>query len=64
MLPTFTGPQDFSEKLRWWLARDDLREETARKAQAAIADRNFVINCRFVMERLTATRRAVSAPAT
>lgn len=59
MLPTFSGPADFSEKLRWWLARDDLRDEVAAKAQAAIADRTFTNNARFVMERLTAIRRAV-----
>lgn len=44
MLPTFTGPQDASEQLRWWLAHDDQREAAARKAQAAIADRTFDAN--------------------
>lgn len=41
MLPTFTGPEDFGEQLRWWLAHDDAREEAARQAQAAVADRTF-----------------------
>lgn len=41
MLPTFDSPGDFEEKLRWWLAHDDVREETARLARLAIADRTF-----------------------
>lgn len=40
-LPTFTGPQDASEKLRYYLKRDDLREKLAGQARAAIADRTF-----------------------
>lgn len=41
MLPTFDGPEDASEKLRWWLAHDDARSDTARRARAAVADRTF-----------------------
>lgn len=41
MLPTFDGPGDFSEKLRWWLAHDTTREEAARLARLAVADRTF-----------------------
>lgn len=44
MLPTFDGPGDFGEKLRWWLAHDHLREEAAAKAQVAVADRTFEHN--------------------
>lgn len=41
MVPTFDGPGDFGEQLRWWLARDVERDEVAAKARAAIADRTF-----------------------
>jgi spore maturation protein CgeB len=41
MLPTFDGPVDFGDKLRWWLAHDDARADAAKAARAAIADRTF-----------------------
>ncbi len=41
MLPTFDGPGDFADQLRWWLRHDDLREHAAREAQAAVADRSY-----------------------
>lgn len=41
MLPTFDGPGDFGEQLRWWLAHDDERDEAAAAARAAVADRTF-----------------------
>lgn len=41
MLPTFDGPGDFGEKLRWWLAHDDERDAAALAAQAAVAGRTF-----------------------
>lgn len=41
MLPTFTEPDEFSEQLRWWLRHDMERQEAARMARAAIADRTF-----------------------
>jgi spore maturation protein CgeB len=41
MLPTFESPDDFGEKLRWWLAHDSERDEAALKAQAAVQDRTF-----------------------
>jgi spore maturation protein CgeB len=41
MLPTFDGPDDFADKLRWWLSHDRERDEAALKAQAAVADRTF-----------------------
>jgi spore maturation protein CgeB len=40
-LPTFTCPQDASERLRWWLDHDAHRETAATKAREAIADRTF-----------------------
>lgn len=41
MLPTFAGAEDASEKLRWWLRHDGPREEAARQAREAVADRTF-----------------------
>lgn len=41
MLPTFAGPEDASEQLRWWLAHPEERAALARKAREAVADRTF-----------------------
>lgn len=41
MLPTYTSPEEFEHKMRWYLRRDELRAESARLARAAIADRTF-----------------------
>ena len=41
MLPTFTEPAEFDELVRWWLAHDAARENAARRAAAAVADRTF-----------------------
>lgn len=49
ILPTFDGPEDASEKLRWWLARDGLRETRAAQAREAIADRTFANNARRLL---------------
>jgi spore maturation protein CgeB len=60
MLPTITSPEEFGEKLRWWLNHDDERARVARAARQAIADRTFDNNCRFLLERLESqpSRRA------
>jgi glycosyltransferase involved in cell wall biosynthesis len=54
MLPTFDGPDDFSEQLRWWLANDDARSEVARAARAAIADRTFTNNAKRLLAAVEA----------
>ena len=54
MLPTFAGPEDFGEQLRWWLAHDDDRAEAASKARAAVADRTFEANARELLRLLDA----------
>ena len=41
MLPTFTESDEFSDKLRWWLAHPELAADVASAARAAIADRTF-----------------------
>lgn len=45
-LPTFDGPDDFSEKLRWWLdpERDQVRADAVLTARAAVAPRTFHMN--------------------
>jgi spore maturation protein CgeB len=52
MVPTFTSPGEFSELLRWYLDHDDTRQDIARRAREAIAERTFANNCRFVLDRL------------
>jgi spore maturation protein CgeB len=51
-LPVFDGPDDFAEKLRWWLAHDAEREAAAQAAQAAVADRTFVNNAKRLFQLL------------
>lgn len=41
MLPTFSGPEEASELLRYWLHHDSERESVAVKAYEAIKDRTF-----------------------
>ena len=53
-LPSFDGPEDFGEQLRYWLARDDEREEAARAAQLAVMDRTFVNHAKLLMRVLGA----------
>ena len=53
MLPTFDGPGDFAEKLRWWLAHDDNRHQAAERARTAVANRTFTHNARALLERVT-----------
>ena len=39
--PPSTAPKTPPEQLRWWLAHDGYRNEAARAARAAVADRTF-----------------------
>lgn len=52
MLPTFDGPGDFEEKLRYWLADEDGRVEVAAAARAAISQRTFINNARALLRLL------------
>lgn len=52
ILPAFDGPGDASEKLRWWLKHDALREEAGRKAREVIADRTFENNAKWFLKRV------------
>lgn len=49
MVPTFTGPDDFGEKLRWWLAHDSVRDTVTRAAQRAVSDWTFTANARRLL---------------
>jgi spore maturation protein CgeB len=52
MLPTFDGPEDASEQLRFWLDHDDERDEAARQAREAVADRTFKKNAETLLRLL------------
>ena len=49
MLPTFTDPDDFGHKLRWWLAHDTARETAAAQAREAVAERTFTNHARDLL---------------
>ena len=53
VLPTFDGPGDAGEKLRWWLAHDSAREKAAAAAREAISDRTFEANAKRLLELLS-----------
>lgn len=52
MLPTFQGPQDAAEKLRWWLAHPTERGMVARAARARVTGRTFTANATRLLELL------------
>lgn len=52
MLPTFAGPEDASEQLKWWLGHEDLRLDAAAKAREAIADRTFTKHAALLLQLL------------
>jgi spore maturation protein CgeB len=56
MLPTFSGPEEAGDKLRWWLAHDSDRAEAALKAREAIADRTFTSNAKRLLKLLERTK--------
>lgn len=50
ILPTFSSPEEASELARYWAKRDAEREDRARQARAAIADRTFDNHAKYAME--------------
>ena len=52
MLPTFDSPEDFTEKLRWWLDHDTTRDAAADLARQAVADRTFAKNAARLLSLL------------
>lgn len=55
MLPTFTEPDEFEEKLRWWLAHERQRVTAASAARAAVQDRKFDSNARRLLQLVDQT---------
>lgn len=54
MVPTFDGPGEFTDQLRWYLAHPDERDDIAATARAAIADHTFTRNARRLLMLLNA----------
>jgi spore maturation protein CgeB len=53
MLPTFDGPDEFGELVRWGLKHPDERQSAAREARKAVADRTFENNARELLRLLS-----------
>lgn len=53
MVPTFDGPDDFGDKLRWWLDHPDAAAKVAHEARAAVADRTFLSHCHRLLTSIT-----------
>lgn len=41
MLPSFSSPEEFTDKLHWWIAHPEERHQATELAAAAIAERTF-----------------------
>jgi spore maturation protein CgeB len=52
ILPSFDGPADAAEKLRWLLAEENRRVRLGARALMAIEDRTFENNAKFLMKKL------------
>jgi spore maturation protein CgeB len=52
MLPKFSSPEEASEQLRWFLARDRLRERLAGQARDAVAGRTFEASAKELLRLL------------
>jgi hypothetical protein len=50
MLPSFSGPGDASEKLRWLLADEARRQDLGEQARRAVSDRTFTNSVRRVLQ--------------
>lgn len=60
-LPIVHTPEAFGEQLRWWLARDNLREDAARKAQTAVESRTFTNTAARLLRVLDALPTKIAA---
>ena len=52
MLPSYSGPAEASELIRWALAHPDERAEAAARARAAVAGRTFTEHARQLLRLL------------
>ena len=50
MVPTVDSPEDFADKLAWWLAHDTERQQVADQAREAVADRTFLNSARKLLQ--------------
>lgn len=53
MVPTVTSPEDFADKLGWFLNHPEERQVVADQALAAVADRTFLANARNLLQHIT-----------
>jgi spore maturation protein CgeB len=53
MLPTFTGPDEFSDKLAWWLTHDTARDTAADAAREQIAEWTFTNRAKFLLSQIS-----------
>lgn len=56
MLPSFTGPEEAGDLIRWALAHPRKRAEAAAAARAAIADRTFTNSAKRLLSLLDRTK--------
>lgn len=56
MLPTFTEAAEIRPLLDWWLSHDRSRELAAQQARAAIIDRTFTENAKWLLRHLYESR--------
>jgi len=52
MLPSYTGPEEASDQVRWALAHPDEREKAADLAREAVAGRTFEANAKRLLKLL------------
>lgn len=52
MLPKFSGPEEASEQLHWWLAHPELAALRARQAREAVAGRTFANHAAKVLKMI------------
>lgn len=52
MLPKFSGPEEASEQLHWWLGRPELAALRARQAREAVAGRTFANHAAKVLKMI------------
>ena len=53
-VPTFSDARELSDKVRFYLSHDDLREDLARTAHARVQGRTYTNNAKFLMGKMCA----------
>lgn len=57
MLPTIDSPGDLTDQLRWWLNHPTERDDAARQARAAVADRSYYRHAEALLRRVDSLPR-------